>query len=163
MTDERLADLYRAHGPAIFARCLRLLRDRAAAEDATQETFLKVFRHLAKAPGDEEVQMWIFRIATNVCLTQLRSLKRRAASPAASIGETQQPKEPLPALENRDLVARLVAHAPEKLSAPAWLHYVDGLEQLEVAKVLGISRRTVINRLAQFNALALRFAKRVET
>ncbi len=157
MTDQRLADLYRAHGPAIFARCLRLLRDRAAAEDATQETFLKVFRHLARAPGDDEVRMWIFRIATNVCLSQLRQRTRRAAAPVDA-PDPQRSTEEL--MSDRDLAAQLVAHAPERLSAPAWLHYVDGLDQGEVARVLGISRRTVINRLAQFAETAARFARR---
>jgi RNA polymerase sigma-70 factor (ECF subfamily) len=45
---------------------------------------------------------------------------------------------------------RLVQQLPTKLAAPALLYYVDGLEQADVARVLGISRRTVINRLAAF-------------
>jgi RNA polymerase sigma-70 factor (ECF subfamily) len=157
MTEDRLAELYRSHGPAIFARCLRLLRDRAAAEDATQETFLKVFRHLARAPGDEEVQMWIFRIATNVCLSQIRQRVRRQRAPLDAPPLARNTEE---LMADRDLALRIVAQAPEKLSLPAWLHYVDGIDQVEIGRMLGISRRTVINRLAQFNERALRFVSR---
>ena len=49
--DRQLALLYRRHGPAVYARCRRMLGDDAAAEDATQETFLRVLGHLENAPG----------------------------------------------------------------------------------------------------------------
>jgi RNA polymerase sigma-70 factor (ECF subfamily) len=147
MTEDRLASLYRLHGPAIFARCLGLLRDRAAAEDATQETFLKIHRHLAKAPGDDEVRLWIFRAATNVCISQLRSRKTRTEA----VLDAPVPGQSVEALlVDRDLASRLTAGMPEKLAVPAWLHYVDGLDQGEVARVLGVSRRTVIYRLNDF-------------
>src|SRR5262249_2483041 len=78
MGSDRLADLYRAYGPTIYARCRRLLGDDAAAEDATQETFMRVQRHLEKAPDSREALAWIYRIATNYCLNELRDSKVRA-------------------------------------------------------------------------------------
>src|SRR5450432_2184327 len=62
---DRLTALYRMYGPVIYARCVRLLGDRAAAEDAMQETFVRVQRHLEKAPDAEEALRWVYRIATN--------------------------------------------------------------------------------------------------
>src|SRR5690242_18415229 len=47
---DELTGLYRKYGPYIYVRCARLLGDRSAAEDATQETFMRVHRHLHKAP-----------------------------------------------------------------------------------------------------------------
>jgi RNA polymerase sigma-70 factor (ECF subfamily) len=44
----------------------------------------------------------------------------------------------------------MIGRAPEKLQEVAVLYYVDGLEQEQVAEVLGVSRRTVINRLQEF-------------
>src|SRR5438067_7481063 len=145
MTDERLTALYRQYGPVIYARCCRLLGDRAAAEDATQETFMRVHRHLDKAPA--EALAWIYRIATNYCLNELRDRKKR---PALYDEVPERGGEDVAAvLADRDLVARIVRRSPEKLRAPAWLYHVDGLEHEEVARVLGASRRTVINRLAE--------------
>lgn len=153
MADDALTTLYRRYGPFIYARCMRLLDDRAAAEDATQETFMRVHRHLQKAPDAEDALGWIYRIATNYCLNELRDRKLRPHAPlvperldALAIA----PDDLEAALSNREAVAWLVRRSHEKLRAPAWLHYLDGLDQGEVARVLGISRRTVVTRLSQF-------------
>ena len=76
MAEDRLTELYRAYGPVIYARCRRLLADAAAAEDATQETFMRVHRHLDKADSRDALA-WIYRIATNLAISELRKRKRR--------------------------------------------------------------------------------------
>ena len=154
--DDLLAQLYRRYGPTIYARCRRILRDDAAAEDATQETFLRVLRHIEKAPGDREALTWIYRIATNQCLNLLRNLRKRPQGPE----EPPPVANPEDSLADRDFVATALQRAPRKLAAVAWLHHVDGLAQGEVAAVLGISRRTVVNRLAGFARSVRRFAAR---
>jgi RNA polymerase sigma-70 factor (ECF subfamily) len=151
LSDARFRELYRSYGRVVYARCRRILGEGAAAEDATQETFLRVYRHLDKAPDSDEAIAWIYRIATNYCLNELRSRKTRA-QPIA-------PAEPAPPaletlLQNRAQAWHVIINVPEKLRAVAYLHHVDGLEQAEVARVLGISRRTVVYRLAEFQALA---------
>jgi RNA polymerase sigma-70 factor (ECF subfamily) len=157
-TDDRLTELYRAYGPVIYSRCRRMLGDHAAAEDATQETFMRVYRHIDKADPRQALG-WIYRIATNYCLNEIRNRKRRAEQ------TDQEPDELLgidlaSLLADRDLVARIVHRAPEKLRAVAWLHHVDGLDQAEVARVLEISRRTVVSRLTEFAESARKFVHR---
>jgi RNA polymerase sigma-70 factor (ECF subfamily) len=156
--DDRLTSLYRMYGPVIYARCVRLLGDRAAAEDATQETFIRVQRHLAKAPDTNEALAWIYRIATNYCLNEIRDRKLR---PLADADPPELAGDNLDALlADRDLVARIVRRSPEETRTAAWLHFVDGLDQSEVARVLGVSRRTVVNRLAEFGQNARKFVHR---
>jgi RNA polymerase sigma-70 factor (ECF subfamily) len=152
LSDARFRELYHCYGRVVYARCRRILGESAAAEDATQETFLRVFRHLAKAPGNDEAIAWIYRIATNYCLNELRGRKIRA-QPLDPI----EPAVPLALetlLQNRDQAWHVITGVPEKLRTVAYLHHVDGLEQAEVARVLGISRRTVVYRLAEFQACA---------
>ena len=156
MASDRLTDLYRAYGPVIYARCRRLLGEGSAAEDATQETFMRVHRHLDKAEGRDALA-WIYRIATNYCLNEIRNRKRRPELRDAPEGIGEDLDR---ALADRDLAARIVEHAPEKLRVVAWLHHVDGLDQGEVARVLEISRRTVVNRLAEFTDNARKFIQR---
>lgn len=157
-TDDRLTTLYRMYGPVIYARCARLLGDRAAAEDATQETFVRVQRHLAKAPDANEALAWVYRIATNYCLNEIRDRKLR---PVAEAVLPEAAGDSLDAiLADRDLVARIVKRSPEQVRTAAWLHHVDGLDQGEVARVLGVSRRTVVTRLAEFAANARKFVHR---
>jgi len=155
--DDLLAQLYRRYGPTIYARCRRMLRDDAAAEDATQETFLRVMRHIEKTPDDREALNWIYRIATNHCLNLLRYARKRPQAPSE---ESLPAGNPEAAFADRDFVARALRRAPHKLATVAWLHHVDGLPQGEVATVLGISRRTVVNRLADFARRMRRFAAR---
>ena len=154
----RLTDLYRTHGPAIYARCRRLLGDEALAEDAAQETFLRAHRHLDDAPTSEEALRWIYRIATNYCLNKLRDRKNDPllvedfASIQVEVNEDR--------FANRDLASRLIVRAPEQVRTAAWLYHVDGMDQSEVAAVLGVSRRTVVNYLATFARHAKRFLSR---
>jgi RNA polymerase sigma-70 factor (ECF subfamily) len=158
MTDDRVSQLYRKFGPAIYSRCKRMLRDDVAAEDATQEVFLRVLRHIQSAPDDSAALAWIYRISTNYCLNAIRDNKR-LPEPVEELPDMPS-EDPELELVDRDLALKLVLEAPEKLRAPAVLYYVDGLEQDKVAKALGVSRRTVINRLQQFASRAKKYMAR---
>jgi RNA polymerase sigma-70 factor, ECF subfamily len=153
--DRRLVELYRTYGGAIYARCRRILGDHPTAQDATQETFLRVHRHIDRVPDPQNVLRWIYRIATNYCLNEIRGRKLRPA-PLEQLPESQLPGAADDPIAERQLVQRLVHHVPEKLRTVAWLYHVDGLEQAEVAEILGISRRTVVNRLGEFQERARR-------
>ncbi len=154
--EDRLTQLYRDYGASIYWRCMRILNDAGAAEDATQETFLRVHRHLERAPDGDEAIRWIWRIATNYCLNELRNSKRRAAPMA----ELPEKAFQLSDLADRDLARRVLARAPEEQAVIAWLHLVDGLEQEEVARIMDVSRRTVVNKLAEFAANARKYLAR---
>lgn len=158
MGDDKLAELYRKYGPVIYARCRALLRDDAAAEDALQEVFVRVLTHLEKAPGDREALAWIYRISTNLCLNALRN-RAGCAVPMGDDLPDLPGERPSGPFADRDLVRRLLERAPEKLREVACLHHLDGLDQGEVARVLGISRRTVVSRLADFAERSRAFAQ----
>ena len=147
--EERLVALYRSYGGAIYARCRRILGDDPTAQDATQETFMRVHRHIERAPDERDVLRWIYRIATNYCLNELRG-RRLRPQPVDQLPELPPPGSPDERIADRQLAQHIVHEVPEKLRAVAWLYHVDGLEQAEVAEILGISRRTVVNRLAEF-------------
>ncbi|HEX4386659.1 MAG TPA: sigma-70 family RNA polymerase sigma factor [Myxococcales bacterium] len=152
--------LYRQYGPVIYWRCLKLLGDAAAAEDATQETFLRVHRHLEKTPEADEALRWIWRIATNRCLNELRD-RRRRPEPEETLPELPAEASLEDALADRELVKRIIDRVGAKLRAVAWVHYVDGLDHVEAGRMLGISRRTVANRLADFNEKARKILGRL--
>ncbi|HUB07428.1 MAG TPA: sigma-70 family RNA polymerase sigma factor [Myxococcales bacterium] len=154
MAEDRLPELYRRYGPVIYQRCRRLLRDPALAEDATQETFLRIHQNLARVPGDADALRWIYRVATNYCLNELRNQRHRPQvadddAPPEIAGEDIERL-----LLDAHAIRRLLGSLPEKLAAVAALHYLEGLDQGEVAEVLGVSRRTVVYRLTEFQARA---------
>ena len=160
MTEDRLSALYREYGPVIYWRCLKLLREPAAAEDMTQETFLRVHRHLDQAPDADEALRWIWRIATNCCLNEVRNRKRRP-QPAETMPELPAGATIEQALADRALVEQVLERVDEKLRAVAWLHRVDGMEHVEAGRLLGISRRTVAKRLARFQDQARKIIGRI--
>jgi RNA polymerase sigma-70 factor, ECF subfamily len=160
MHDDRLTNLYRTYGAVIYGRCRHLLRDDAEAEDATHETFLRVQRHLHRVASAREAVLFIYRVATNYCLNQIRDRKHRPSAGDGPELSTEASGDAEHRLANRDLARRLVEQAPPRVRSVAWLYHVDGLEQAEVALVLGISRRTVIKRLQVFSENARKFARR---
>lgn len=124
---------------------------------------MRVLRHIESAPDEATALGWIYRISTNYCLNQIRDRGRQAEPTSPDElpeSELASPTSTEPDLLNRDLAMKLVERAPEKLRATAVLYYVDGLEQEQVAKTLGISRRTVINRLQEFVDRSRKFVTR---
>jgi len=140
--------LYRMHLSAISARCRRLLRDRSAAEDAAQEIFTRAFRRLPRASDVTYQRRWLLRVATNYCFNQLRDRNRRTElllrMDAVVVDDAET------AAAARETAAAVTRGVPEQIQRVAWLLYVDELQQHQVAEVLGISRRTVVNRIAAF-------------
>src|SRR3954469_16401985 len=74
---DRFDELYEGFGATIYARCRQMLRDPTAAQDATQEVFLKVHRALDRLRGSREAFTWLYRTATNHCLNELRNGRQR--------------------------------------------------------------------------------------
>lgn len=154
VTAETLTSLYSRYGAIIYARCLQLLRDAAEAEDATQETFLRVHRHLHRLSDEQDILRWIYRVATNYCFNELRNRRRRPA-PVAALPERAFPgPDSDQRIADRQLVLHLLDRMPVKVKTAAWLYHADGFEQEEVARILGVSVRTVATRLALFSEKA---------
>lgn len=150
--------LYAEFGPAIYARCRQILRDPAAAEDATQEVFFRIHDQIARIATQREALGWLYRTATNHCLNEVRNGRTRAllvhAVPPAS-GPDEERR-----ISERDLVVRLVRELPADLALAAWMYHVDGLDQAEIAEICGVSRRTVISRLNKFRQRARTFLRK---
>lgn len=120
---------------------------------------MRVLRHIESAPDEAAALAWIYRISTNYCLNQIRD-RNKQAEPTASEDMPELSTNPEPEMLDRELAMKLVVRSPEKIRAAAVLYYIDGLEQEQVASTLGISRRTVINRLQEFVERSKKFVTR---
>jgi RNA polymerase sigma-70 factor, ECF subfamily len=157
---KRVAELYKLHGPAIYRRCLRLLRDPEAAQDATQEVFGKLMRDLERNPDLPDALPWIFRVATNHCLNERRNAGRRRTDPLPEL-EIQIPAAEAPYPE-RQLAQRVLSRFDAETQAVAVGVLVDGMDHDEVASTLGISSRTVSRKLTRFLGNARKYLLRSE-
>jgi RNA polymerase sigma-70 factor (ECF subfamily) len=146
---ERAAELYRRYGPAVYRRCLKLLRDREAARDATQEVFVKLVRDISRCDDDPATALsWMYRVATNHCLNQLRD-GRRHGEQALGEWEVANPAAE-PSYPDRHLAGAVLAQFDEGTRAVALGVLVDGMGHEELAGALGVSRKTVERRLTRF-------------
>ena len=153
----KIEELYAKLGPAIYARCRRILKDRAAAEDATQEIFIKILKSADSIPSDDAVMPWVHRVTTNHCLNMIRDARRRAEPMPAEAMPEPRDDDFEDSVVSKDFAEQLMARQPEELKAPVMLYHVKGMEQSKVASWLGISRRTVLYRLAEFAERARKF------
>ena len=154
ISETALAALYQKYAPAIYAHCRRMLQSQAAARDATQEAFVRVLTRGPLFPHDEDGLRYLYRVSTNVCLNQIRELKvhTRAAASLRARPSSSGSMEGRHA--DRDFVAAVLDRCGEAAATVAVMHYVDGMSQVEIAELLGITRRTVFNRLRKLERIA---------
>ncbi len=138
-------DLYLRYGSVVYRRARALLGDEQGAKDACQEVFLSLFRSLPEFDRASPVT-WLYKVTTHHCLNLIRDEKRHRqileAHPAGSA-----PAQTVP-------LSVLLRDFPDELQEIAVYYFVDEMSQDEIARVLGISQRTVSNRLAAFRGLA---------
>jgi len=151
-----IAELYRSWGPAIYRRCLRLLRDPEAAQDATQEVFRKALSSPEKLADPHTALPFIYRVATNHCLNERRNAGRRGETALMDLDVASDH----PAFPQRRLVQRVLSRFDAKTQSIAVGVLVDGMEHEEVADALGISRKTVSRKLARFLENARKYLER---
>jgi RNA polymerase sigma-70 factor, ECF subfamily len=146
---ERAAELYRQYGPAVYRRCLRLLKDREAARDATQEVFVKLVRDIARLDDPSIVLPWIYRVATNHCLNQLRNKTRRGEEELDGF-DVAASSDGAASFPDKHLASTVLAQFDEGTQAVAVGVLIDGMGHEELASALGVSRKTVERRLTKF-------------
>lgn len=146
--DDTLRRLMAQYQQDVLRMCCSILRDQALAEDAAQETFVKVWRGLEHFRGEAAEKTWIMRIAINACRDIQRTGWMRHADrrvPLEQIPETGCAPEDA---SLSDAVLRL----PRKLKEAVLLYYYQGMTLEETAQVLRISATSVFGRLKRARA-----------
>jgi RNA polymerase sigma-70 factor, ECF subfamily len=158
------APLLRRHQTSIYNFVLRQVRSVSAAEDITQDVFVKVVRKASTFKHEARFRTWLFAIARNSCIDYLRKQKLRRHrslddtvgpdSSRSTLGERVPNKHPASSAERNVLggdIGRKVTHAVESL--PTEQREVFLLRQLgkvpfkEIAQMTGVSENTVKSRM----------------
>lgn len=149
LTPEGFEDLYRNTFPRVYAYVASLLRDRSAAEDVTALAFERAYRKRGRFSARRgSPEAWIFGIARNAALDELRKLKRRAtlASEPADVWAAGPDEEAERAFRREEVRAALAALDPRDRDLVA-LKFAAGLSNAEIGRILGISETNVGSRL----------------
>ena len=142
--------LFRRWAAPLLRYLNRMVRDMAAAEELVQEVFLRVHRSRERYSPEARFSTWLYRIATNVALNELRRPRHRAvhysadAEGAAPIQSVEvAPDEVVHARRLGEKVAAELERLPDKQRAALWLAAVEGLSYAEVARALEVSEKAV--------------------
>ena len=152
---EALENLVQQHARLVYRIAYAVLRHHHDAEDATQETFLRVLRYSRKLAGVEDHKTWLARIAWRVAIDRNRQLGRKREMPL------YDPEQPLPEVASSDAAADealqgaqvsdvlelMIASLPEKLRQPLILSTIEEMSPREVAATLGINEAAVRSRV----------------
>jgi len=132
--------LYRAARDDVYAYVVTLLRSRSAAEDVTAQAFERAFRK-AKSydPGKGGPRAWLFGIARNAALDELRRGKRVATLVAEPVDAAAAPDEAAERALERAAVRDALAGLPPRDRELIGLKFHAGLDNAEIAAVLGVS------------------------
>jgi RNA polymerase sigma-70 factor (ECF subfamily) len=144
-----LDEIMRRHEDLVFAVCLRLMGSRDTALDATQETFLTVFRKADRYRAEAAFTTWLYRVATNTCYDLLRKAKRRRADP---LPEHHDPadassSDAYDSVDVRPSIEAALMTIPEDYRAAVVLSDIHGMAMAEISEILEIPVGTAKSRV----------------
>lgn len=147
--EEQLTRLMRQYGDDVKRLCCVYLRDLGAAEDASQEAFIRAYEHADQLLRGEiaNEKAWLMTIAVNCCRTMLRSSWMRHVDRRQSIEAL--PLAAPPGRESSIALTQAVMNLPVKLREVVLLHYYQDMSLKACAQSLGISPATATRRLQQ--------------
>lgn len=153
--DAMLEALVREHSRLVYRIAYAVLRRHHDAEDATQETFVRVLRYSAKLAGVDEPKTWLARIAWRVAVDRR---KRRGWASDLPLDDREKPPVEIASLEAPAdellqgaqvgaLLEKLITSLPAKLRDPLILSTIHEMSPREVAATLGINEAAVRSRV----------------
>jgi len=142
---EAFEELFRQFQAEVYGWIVRIVRDRAAAEDLTVETFWRIWRARARFDPSRSFAAWARRIATNAAVDHLKAARREeplpdnlAARPAADAAVEE---------ELHEQIRRAFGKLPANLRATATLALVEEQPYEEIARAMGVSVGGVKSRV----------------
>ncbi len=133
-------ELYHEHAGRIYALCLRLTGDAAAAEERTQDAFVRAWERLATFRGESAFGTWLHRLTVNVVLMERRGSRRRERRVAPASDDPVFERAPAaPAGADRLDLERAIALLPAGAREVFVLFDVEGYSHEEIAGMCGIA------------------------
>jgi RNA polymerase sigma-70 factor (ECF subfamily) len=129
----------------------QVVRHPMAAEDITQEVFLRAYRALPRFRGEASLYSWLYRITINLCLNYLRQQANRVSTAEDADASAIPVADPSSLLENQErqrLVRGAIDALPAHYRVAIILRDLEGLSYREIADILGIPLGTVKSRIS---------------
>lgn len=137
--------------PVVFRAAYLILRDTQAAEDVAQETFLRAYNAALRMDPGDGVRSWLYRIAVNTSLNELRRRKRETA--AVTRLDRDRGDDPSERSDTQSVVSEAIDRLPERLRIAVICRYFLDLSEAEMAAALKVRPGTVKSRLHEARKL----------
>ena len=139
--DFAFVSLYNRYKGPIYKFCVRMLLDRDAAQDAMQETFLRVFENRERLLKTDSFRAWLFSIARNQCLNMLRKGRRTVRLDSAVADRLR--RQPAATLEKADQVAIVHYCLHELRPAYREVLVLREFQNLTYAEIAAVTKSTL--------------------
>ena len=144
---DAFAMIVTAYRDRIFGIAIGMLRNRDAAEDVVQETFIKAYKSLKGFRGEANIYTWLYRIAVNTAHNYLRQRRPGAVdidevAPVLETGDPD-PSERVFGVEVGEAIEKAVSALPGRQREVFIFHYFEQMTHGEIAEALGISEGAV--------------------
>ena len=144
-------ELYDQEYNSVYRAIRAVVLDSAAAEDLTQEAFVRAYRARNRYTPTAPPGAWLRRIGVNLAISHLRRQKLARFLPARLY--VAPDRRDYDRAEARDVVGKALTALSPKLRAAIVLHYYEGMTREEIAEVLGVPAGTVASRIAKAVAI----------
>lgn len=128
--------LYRANVSCVYSVCLRISADKDRAEEITQTVFIKVWEKLNSFRGESRFSTWLYRIAVNTALIELRSRKRWINHFKYFSDLFNFDKKVFHYQQNNIDLEKAISYLPEKARIVFILHDIEGYKHEEIAEMM---------------------------
>lgn len=143
--------IYRLNQRKVFLVALRILGDSMAAEDVTQDVFIRAFDRGAQFRGDSKISTWFYRLTVNACLSLMRKKTGVSLDENPLLAETIERAVP-PGSPYGPALEAAIKRLPPGYRTSLVLHDIEGLEHEEIANMLGVSVGTSKSQLHKARA-----------
>lgn len=141
--------IVRQYEPGLRSLVTRLLSEPDRVADVLQETFLRAFRALPEFRGDASLGTWLYRIAYNACLDELRRPRLRLVPLDQADGRAGEFDDPAAWAERNALLRAALMALPLEERAAVLLVDVEGFDYAGAGEVLGVPAGTIASRLSR--------------
>jgi RNA polymerase sigma-70 factor, ECF subfamily len=145
------ATVVERHLPSLLAVARRMLRDDSEAEDMAQEALIRLWRNAGRLDvGAGGLRPWLRRVVSNLCIDRVRSA--RHLSVVEEVPEQPEPATQLRAIGDRERAERVdlaLKRLPDRQRMALTLFHYEGLSQIEVGEILGVSDEAVESLLSR--------------
>ncbi|MDR0367593.1 MAG: sigma-70 family RNA polymerase sigma factor [Bacteroidales bacterium] len=142
-------EIVEAYQLSVYSLVFKLLNNEQDAKDVVQETFIKVWLNLEKYNADKKFINWLYKIATNLCMDKLRSLKysENLENNISTLIASDNAEQKMIDEEFEKTVRFLVNGLTPKQKIVFTLHCVDGLEIKEIIEITGMTSAKIKSNL----------------